>query len=94
MNILVEYTNKYINENKASCSRDRHAKNTSKKEMSALIGLINSLGYTRAKDKIWTIYGRKMVQELIYCILLRHYDDSNFFFSASGMMIKPQELKD
>ena len=40
MNILVECTNKYINENKASCSRDRQARNTSKEEVTALIGLI------------------------------------------------------
>ena len=43
MNILVECMNKYINENKASCSRDQHAKNTSK-EVSALIGLIYLAG--------------------------------------------------
>ena len=40
MNILVECTNIYINKNKASCSRDRDAKNTSKEEVSALIGLL------------------------------------------------------
>ena len=40
INILVECTNKYINENKASCSRDRDAKHTSKEEVSDLMGLL------------------------------------------------------
>ena len=44
MNILVECTNRFINENKASCSRDRDAKNTSKEEVSALIGLLYLTG--------------------------------------------------
>ena len=57
INILVECTNKYINENKASCSRDRHAKNTSKEEASALIGRIYLAGvYKSGKqnlDNLW-----------------------------------------
>ena len=57
MNILVECTNKYINKNKASCSRDRHAKNTSKEEVSALIGLIYLAGAYKSGrqnlDDLW-----------------------------------------
>ena len=57
MSILVECTNKYINENKASCSRDRHAKNTSKEEVSALIGLIYLAGAYKSGrqnlDDLW-----------------------------------------
>ena len=93
MNILVECTNRYINENKASCSRNRDAKNTSKEEVSTLIGLLYLAGVTRVEDKILKICGLKMEQELIYFILLCHYGSSNSFSSASGSTIKLQEVK-
>ena len=44
INILVECTNKYIIENKVSCSRDRDANHTSKEEMCTLIGLLYLAG--------------------------------------------------
>ena len=44
MNILVECTNKYINDNKKNCSRDRDARTTSKEELFALIGLLYLAG--------------------------------------------------
>ena len=57
MNILVECTNKYINEIKANCLRDRHAKNTSKEEESTLIGLIYLAGVYKSGrqnlDYLW-----------------------------------------
>ena len=57
MNILVECTNKYINENKTSCSRDRDARNTSKEEVSALIGLLYLAGVYKSGrqnlDDLW-----------------------------------------
>ena len=58
MSILVECTNKYINENKASCLRDRHAKNTSK-EVCDLIELIYLAGvYKSGRQNLDNLYAQ------------------------------------